>query len=421
MSKPLTVSIHYNAFLSCFLNKTGFYFSRFSISADNITVMTSLIVALDLGTTHIRAVEAEIKNGQPPQIKKFYSLPIDADIVSAGEIVDEEALAKAIRKLWDEAKFKSKFVVTMAGGESVDTRIQPDLPWSPPEDFKKLLPHYIKDSFLLDEDEEYYFDAHTLYEYFKVKGGDPEAAPERFKTIMVAAAKRRYADAVIRAIESAGLRPYTLDILSLAIIRATANSQDIPDNASVVSIEIGGDVITIVVHRNLQPIYLNTASLLGGVRITNEIAKSLGISAVAAELLKTSFSVAPEQRSQMKTVFVNNDGSTKEIAYSEFTEAQKEAASTVIAREVTNLIIHIGDIIEDAFSSTDDAAYRIILSGGGAGLHTLLGRLQSELGIPTVVIQPFDNYKGKIPEDILVNQHIYAAVFGLLVGQDEVK
>lgn len=385
--------------------------------------MTSLIVALDLGATHIRAAEAEIKNGQPPKIKKFHSIPLEADIISAGEIVNEEALGKILKKLWAEAKFKSKFVVAMAGGESVDTRIQTDIPWSPPEDFKRLLPHYVKDTILLDDEEEYYFDAHTLYEYFKVPANTPEGtAPQRFKTIMVAAVKKRFTDSLTRAIESAGLRPYVIDILSLALIRATTDSQDIPENASVVSIEIGGDVVTIVIHRNLQPLYLNTAPNLGGIRVTQEIAKSLGISSAAAELLKTSFSVPAEHRGQLKTVFVSNDGVAKDITYSDFGTSQKETAATIIAREVTNLIIHIGDIIEDAFSTSNDAPFRIVLSGGGAGLHTLLGRLQAELGVPTVVIQPFENYKGpRIPDDVLMNQHIYAALFGLLVGQDEVK
>jgi cell division ATPase FtsA len=388
--------------------------------------MVSTIVALDLGTTHIRGVEADIKNGHPPKIKKIYSLPIESEIISSGEITNEEGLTKAIKKLWDEAKFKSKYVVAMAGGEAVDTRIQNDVPWSPPEDFKRLLPHYLKDTILLDVDEEYYFDAHTLHEYYKLPESNDsftldDAKPVRYKTIMVAAVKQRFSDSLVRAVEAAGLRPYALDILPMALIRSTANSKDIPENASVVSIEIGGDLITIVIHKNLQPIYLDSAPLLGGLRVTSEIAQTLGITLQEAELLKTSFSLNPEQRNELKTVVFGDDGSTTTISYRNFTGTQKEQAAAVVAREVSNLVTHIGDIIEDAFSSTQDAPFRIILSGGGAGLHTLLNRVQSELGIPTVILQPFENYDGRIEPEILANQHIYASVFGLLVGQNEIK
>jgi cell division ATPase FtsA len=388
--------------------------------------MVSTIVALDLGTTHIRGIEADIKNGHPPKIKKIYSLPIESEIISSGEIVNEEGLTRAIKKLWDQAKFKSKYVVAMAGGDAVDTRIQNDVPWSPPEDFKRLLPHYLKDTILLDVDEDYYFDAHTLHEYFKLPEENDtfamnDATAVRYKTIMVAAVKQRFSDTLVRSIESAGLRPYALDILPMALIRATANSRDIPENASVVSIEIGGDLITIVIHKNLQPIYLDSAPLLGGLRVTSEIAQALGVTLQEAELLKTSFSLAPEQRADLKTTIYGEDGSTNVISYRNFSAIQKEQAAAVVAREVSNLVTHIGDIIEDAFSSTNDAPFRVILSGGGAGLHTLLSRVQSELGIPTVIIQPFENYDGKIEPEILANQHIYASVFGLLVGQNEVK
>lgn len=384
--------------------------------------MSSLIVGIDLGATHIRGIEAEIKNGQPPKIKKIHSIPLDADIISAGEIINEEALTLVLKQLWTEAKFKSKLVFAMASGESVDTRIQSDIPWSPPEDFKKLLPHYMRESFILDDEEEYYFDSHTLYEYFKLPANATEdTKPNHFKTIIVAAVKKKFIDTLTRAVEKAGLRPYKIDVMSLALIRATTFSEDIPENASVVSIDIGGDVVTIVIHRNLQPLYLNTAPALGGIRVTKEIAKALSMSTVSAEMLKTSFSVAPELRSQMKTVYVTNDGVAKEVTYADFTTQQKEAAATIISREVTNLITHIGDIIEDAFSSTNDSPFRIILSGGGAGLYTLLARLQGELGIPTVVLQPFENSKASIPDDILMNQHIYTALYGLLVGQDEIK
>lgn len=380
--------------------------------------MTSTIVALDLGTTHIRAIEAEIKNGRQPKIKKVYMHPLPANVITSGEINHEEDLTKALKEIWVKAKFSSKFVFAMAAGDSVDTRVK-DVPWSSDEDLVKALSFYIKDDVMLGDASEFYYGAHTLYEYFKPSERSESAPPDHMKTILLTAVKRRFVDSFIKSAEAAGLRPYSMDVLPLALIRATAGSQDIPENASVVSIDIGGDVVTIVVHRNLQPLYISSAPLLGGVRVTSQIAQTLGISLIEAELLKTSFSVPAENRNDLMTPIINDDGTVEEIYYRNFTTSQKEVAANLISREVTNLVTHIGDILEDAF--TDSNPFRLILSGGGAGLYTLQGRIQAELGVPTVISRPLDNYNGKLPEDMVINQHIYTAIYGLIVGQDETK
>ncbi len=380
--------------------------------------MTSTIVALDLGATQIRAVEAEIKNGKPPKIKKVFSLPLPSDVISSGEIVNADDLTKALKEIWGKAKFSSKYVVSMSGGDALDTRIK-EIPWVTDEDLPKVLSYYIKDDVLLGDSDEFYYGAHTLTEYFRQPDNKPDAAPEHKKLIVLTAVKRTYVDSFNKVVEAAGLRPYVIDALPLALIRATTTTNDIPENANVVSIEIGGEVVTIVVHRNYQPYYINSAPLLGGTRVTAEIAGTIGVSLIEAELLKTSFSVPAEHRNQLRQTIIEEDGSVREVEYSDFSNAQKETAAGIISREVTNLVGHIGDILEDAF--TDSTPFRIILSGGGAGLHTLLGRIQAELGVPTTVIQPFENYAGKLPEEMVINQHVYAALFGLIVGQDETK
>lgn len=387
--------------------------------------MVSTIVALDLGTTHIRGVEAEIKNGKRPKIKKIHSVAIDEEIVSVGEIVNVEGLTKAIKKLWDEAKFKSKYVITMAGGEAIENRIL-NTPWSPDEDYKRLLPHYIKeDSILADKEDEYYFDAHTLNEYFETtdENNMSMASNKRMKEVIVAAVKKTFIENFVKAIEANGLRPYGVDVLPLALIRSQAYNSDIPENASVVSIEIGGEMTTIVIHKNHQPAYITNAPAIGGLRVTNEIANSLAITTAAAELLKISFSVPPEQRDQLKTYnYFDNGTRPEEVNYNSFSQAQKEQAVVIVSREVSNIISYITEILDDAYSNSNDTPFRILLSGGGVGLHTLLARVQSELGVPTEIVQPFNNVDvSALTEDQVANQHIYTSLFGLLVGQDEVK
>lgn len=383
--------------------------------ADIQCVMVNSVVALDLGTTHIRGIEAQIKNGSLPKIMRIHSIPVESEIIVSGLIENETALQGALKKLWTEGKFTSKNVVTMATGDSYDNRVVPDIPWSPPNDFKRLLPHYLREKLPFDI-EDYYFDAHTLNEYYKDTVGDSQL----YKLIYATGVHREFADTLIRSIEVAGLRPVGMDIMPLALIRSYASTSEAPESATVVSIELGGDITTIVIHKNSQPVYTNTATPLGGERISSEIAQELQLTLPEADMLKVAFSKTPEEQAQMVATNFYQDGTTRQTRYLDIPEQQKRDALQIVSREVSNIITHIGDILEDASGSRIETPFEIVLSGGGASLHTLVPRLQSELGIPTRVAQPFgEETSGKIDPEIFKNQHVFNSIFGLLVGQNE--
>lgn len=376
--------------------------------------MVNTIVALDLGTTHIRGVEAIVKKGSLPKIVKIHSIAIDSNTIESGNIVNEESLTAALKKLWAEGKFASKKVYAMATGDSFDNRVLNDLPWSPPEDFKKMLPYYLKDRLPYDI-EDYYFDSHTLSEYYK----NDEKDNQLYKKILVASVHRKYADRLLKCLEDAGLLAVGIDIMPLALIRAyNAVSTETPVNATVVSIELGGDITTIVIHKNGQPLYMNTATPLGGSRITEAISKDLGLTLPEAEMLKRAFSMTPEEQAQQSSITYFEDGTTRTLTLRDLSNEQKEVAYNIISREISNIIVHISDILEDAFTNLQQTPYEIVLSGGGADLATLLQRVQSELGIPVRVLKPFgDETSRKISSDVFLRQSSYVTIFGLLVGQ----
>lgn len=377
--------------------------------------MVNTIVALDLGTTHLRGIEAQVKKGSLPKIIKIHSIPLESQIIVSGLIENEDSLKLAIKKLWTEAKFKSKIVVGMATGDAYDNRVLKDIPWSPPEDFKRLLTYYLRDRLPFDT-EDYYFDAHTLEEYYKEDLNDQQ----RYKTILVAGVNRKFSDTFIKILEESGLRPLGIDIMPLALIRSYYATNEAPLNSTIVSIELGGDITTIVIHKNSQPIYINTASPLGGLRITEAISKELHMTLPEAEMIKRAFAMSPEeQRETFATTFFE-DGSTRQTLFSSIPEDTKNEAFTIIAREVSNIVGHISDILEDAFSNRNESPFEIALSGGGAELNSLLPRIQSELGIPTRILAPFgDEESKKIDPSIFIHQNNYVSIFGLLVGQED--
>lgn len=375
--------------------------------------MAETIVALDMGTTHLRGIEAIVKKGSLPKILKVHSVPLELGILGNGMIRQEAELTEALKKLWSEGKFKAKKVVAMATGDAYDNRELRDVAWSPPADFKRMLPYYVKER-LPYETDEYYFDSHTLDEYYK----DDPKDNQKYKRILVTGVSREYTDAFIRCVEGAGLIPIGLDILPLALIRAHAVNSEAPENAVIVSIDLGGDITTMVVHQNNQPQYTNTATPLGGIRITDEIAKSLGIHLAEAEMIKTSFSMTPEELDTLNSAVYFGDGTTRQVNYSDIKPEILEEASHIISREVTNLISHIGDILEDAFAERRENPFEIVLTGRGSELATLAERIQTELGVPVRMLQPLTNNK-QIPEEIQTHQNGYVGIYGLLVGRND--
>lgn len=373
--------------------------------------MTEKIVALDIGSSSLRAIEATVKNGLP-QILRIAELPLDSHIVENGVVVSPESLSLAIGKLWKTGKFESKKVVALASGSTLINRVLDNLPYAKDEDFKKLLPFTVTDRIPYELDE-FYLDSHTLDEY------RDENTLEIKKIALVTGVSKAYVDTVVGALERNGLKPQGIDALPLALIRSQSVSPTFDPRNVVASIELGSDVTTIVIHQNHQPIYLHTAPGLGGQHITERLAFELRLTFPKAEFLKIGLGANPEERNSMVQTVPKEGGQFEKISFNDFTTEQINEGKKIIAQEVSNLISHVNDIIDDSAASAEYYVSEISLNGGGAVLSTLHQRLESELNIKTTISQPFGEERSKkIDPNIFASQHRYSAVFGLLLGQD---
>src|SRR3954464_8523770 len=87
-------------------------------------------IGLDIGTSVVRAVELSFgRNGIT--LERFGQLVLPPDAVHDGQVVDGEAVAKALRKLWTATKLTHKQVVLGVANQRVIVR-QLELPWLPP-------------------------------------------------------------------------------------------------------------------------------------------------------------------------------------------------------------------------------------------------------------------------------------------------
>lgn len=374
--------------------------------------MTDKIISLDIGSSALRAIEAEVRNNEP-KITKIFSMPIPGRIVEAGKILDEKSLSDEIARLWKTAKLTAKNVILSVGGSALQMRIVNDMLWAPEKDFKNMLQYELRDRTPLDVDD-YYFDSHTLAEY-----RNPEDLMI-YKRIFLTAADKDYVDTLVRILEGNKLKVVAIDAVPLALIRAHHIAYDYKPNTTVASIDIGAESFTIAFHKNHQPLHQHIDVGSGGNAVTERIARELKITAGEAELLKTTSGYKLAEVEHLTTVVQLPGGHVRTARVKDFTKEQLKEVETIVAEEVTKLITHLNDILDDFFATGNETSIeQFVLSGGGIMLHNFIPRVASELKKP-LIAKPFgDESNRKVSDDIFNNQHKFMITLGALVSRDE--
>jgi type IV pilus assembly protein PilM len=374
--------------------------------------MAEKIVSLDIGSSALRAIEAEVRNNEP-KITKIFSMPIPGQIIESGKILDEKSLIEEIARLWKSAKLSSKRVIVTVGGQALQMRVVNNMPWSPDKDFKNMLPYTLRDKIPL-EIEEYYFDSHTLSE-----ARNPEDLLI-YKRILLTASTRSYVDGILHALEANKLKVVAIDTIPTSLIRAHHIAYDYKPNTVVASMDIGAETFTIEIHKNHQPIHQHIANNLGGNRVTERIAKELKITNPEAELLKVTSGYPIEKVESLTTAVPMPNGLVRTAKVKDFTDFQKQAVQQIIAEEVSLLIAHLNDILDDFFAtSVETTLHEVVLSGGGIMINGFVPRIAAEFMTPKIA-KPFgDEGNKKVGKEIIENQHQFMVALGALVSRNE--
>lgn len=383
--------------------------------------MAKSIVVLDIGATHltgIEAVPADVSKGKRPKILKIHRSPLPAGVLGSGNLISGDDLRDALKLFWKEAKFSSKNVVALATGEAYQSRVASNLRWAPDADFKKTLPYHLKNQKAITFDiEKFWLDSHTLDEYYNVADEEDNTL---YKKVLVMGVQKDHLDKLFRALEGAGLRPLALDAIIFSLIRTYQMLPDAVQGAPVVSIDLGADVVTVVVHQDGQPISSFSTAPMGGADVTESMIDELGIAPAEAEMLKISYSLPPEVRKEQSVTF--NDPDTKMARttrlYSLSSDTIK-AGAAIIAEKISNLNEVIISSLEDAFTGRrGELPAEIVLSGGHAHLYHLAERLGNQLNIPVRFAQPFTEAEmKKFPAG--VSPSMLSTAYGLLLGQKD--
>lgn len=397
------------------------------------------IVGLDIGSTHIRGVEA-IQGDGPLKIKAMASIALSHGVIELGDIKDIPAFTKALKDLWQKGKFTSKEVRIVSNSQSNFTRLM-TLDWE--RDFKKTLPFKLKGEGMFDAPD-YYFGYHTIREYMAQV--EDRTSPEGFKEvrkkdIFLAGSKRETTDSLLVAFKAAGLKVISIDLSPLALIRAEKSHAG-ASGAIDIHINIGASITNIVISLNEQPIYLRSIADVGGNTITKKILEALPHADFEyAEKIKFDSTdmlpVSSVYERPTSSMFDDDEDDNEEDAASiaEKANAKYSRDQTdvypIIVEEVSAIIDNIHQTIE-YFINTNTVGIgrninKIFLSGGTARFSQIRSRLEREIGSGEAVYTHPLTYLastgkgGSFDKKYLEKEFDYVLPIGALLGNGDAE
>ena len=331
------------------MNETAGNFSVNKSGNKMIFGPKNTLVGLDIGSRTIKAAEAVEAKGAWT-LKTFGSVDVVPGAIEEGVVKDPQAVAEAIRELYQLYHIKQSNVAISIGGYSVivknitvQTMPEEQLYESINFEAEQYIPFDINDVNL---------DFHIL--------GQTEHNPNQMNVLLVAA-KKDMIDDYVHVMDMAGLNLCIIDIDAFAL----QNIYDInyaDESENVALIDIGAGKTSFNILKNHVSVFMRDVSL-GCNQINRKISQKAGSSMAEAEDLKLSSN--PDKIS---------------------IEDLKQIESSVVSdwcNEIRRAL--------DFFYSTnpDDAIKKIVLSGGGANIKEFRDSLAIQTSAEVTTINPF--------------------------------
>ena len=311
------------------------------------------LVGLDISTSGVRLVELADAGKGELRLERYASEPLPRGSVVDGNIENIEAVSDAVLRVWKKSGSKARHVALGMPPAAVITK-------------KIILPAGLAEDQLevqVESEASQYipFPLDEVSLDFDVIGAAPNS-PEDME-VMLAAARREKVEDRVAVAEAAGLSATIMDIESYAaraaLTRATAGLPAAGPDQIVALFQIGGQSTHISMLQNGEPIY-EREQRFGGHQLTQDIARTFGLTVEEAEARKKSGDLPDNYRNDLLNPFLEN-----------------------AALEVTRAI-------QFFYTSTPYTRIdQIYLAGGCALLPGLLDIIASRTRIASSVVSPF--------------------------------
>src|ERR1041385_6633884 len=205
-------------------------------------------VGLDIGSGLVKVAVID-HSKKEPELVKAAVVPLLADAIVEGEIMDPGIVAEAIQGALAAAEVKGKQVVTAVGGRDVIIKkIQ----------IERVKEQQARELMRSEAEQHVPFDMESVELDFQIL--DPDADGLEMSVLLVAA-KRELVESKLRVLTDAGLEPAVVDVDSFALHNAFEVNHPDAMNGLVALVNIGHDVTNINILDEGVPILTRDLTL----------------------------------------------------------------------------------------------------------------------------------------------------------------
>ena len=338
-----------------------------------------LCVGVDIGASSVKLCQVK-KSGRGHVLERFGMVSLPSETVVDGALMNSARVVEALQELIQMHKVKHRQVALSISGHSVIIKKIP-LP--------QMTRQELEASIQWEAEQFIPFDINDVY--IDVQIVNQTSAQQGQMDVVLVAAKKDFVNEYTSVILEAGLEPVVCDVDAFAVETVFGMNYEVPTGESLALVNVGASKTNINIIANGISSFTRDLSV-GGNTFTEEIQKQMNISQEEAEALKLGGS--------------SNDS--------------ENTATGVVPHDVEQAIQTVADNITsdvqrsiDFYSATsaDPSPANIYLSGGSARLPALARSIQTRIGVPVHVMDPFRKIApGSLDQRFLQNVAPAAAV-----------
>ena len=326
------------------------------------------LLGIDISASAIKLLELS-ESGGKYRIESYAVEPLPANSVVEKNIADADAVGEAIGRAVKKSGSRTKYGAAAVSGSAVITKVITMSAGLSDEDMESQI-QLEADQYILFQLEEVSMD-------FEILG--PTEGNEEQVDVLLAASRSENVDLRIAALEVGGLEAKVVDVEAFALENAVAMmARELfgGGQGQVIAVaDVGSAATTFSVLENLKIGY-STEQAVGGAQLTEDIQRRYGLSYEEAGLAK-------------------KQGGLPDNYGPEVLEPFKESMAQQISRAQ-----------QFFFSSSSIAQIdHLILAGGCASIEGISEIVETAVGIPTVIANPFANMSlaSRVPAQALNN------------------
>jgi len=312
-----------------------------------------LAVGLDIGSSSVKATHL-VEGRRGYSLDAFGIAPLPPEAIVDGAVMNSSAVVEAVRELFWQAKLKVRQVALGLQGHSVIVKklqlprmSQEELEESIQWEAEQYIPFDVKDVSL---------DVQVVREADEVT--------QQMDVVLVAA-KKDMIDDYTAIISEAGLQTVVVDVDAFAVQNCFDVNYGFPPDQTLALVNAGASVVNVNVVRAGVTLFTRDISI-GGNQFTEELQKQLHVGFDEAERLK-----------------MGGDSDDPDGIVPKAVEDVLSAVAEQVAGELQRSLDFF------AASAADAPVSKVFLCGGTARVGPLFKVVESRLGIPVEIVNPF--------------------------------